>query len=156
MNSYYPTPDEHSTPSERPRHYDREARRARRRKRIMMRRLRILSAVALVGLTVTAAMALIDRQPEQPETPVSEQSEQAMVSLPEPEPVVVEPEEPVWAITHTDTTAQIRSDFPSQYGILLELESGKVLAARDSTATINPASMTKILTLLVSAEHVTD
>lgn len=156
MNSYYPSPDEHSTPSERPRHYDREARRARRRKRIMMRRLRILSAVALIGLTVTAAMALIDRQPEQPEAPVPEQNEQAMVSLPEPEPVVVEPEEPVWAITHTDSTAQIRSDFPSQYGILLELESGKVLAARDSTATINPASMTKILTLLVSAEHVTD
>lgn len=156
MNSYYPTPEHRDFSAEHPRHYDREARRARRRKRTMMRRLRILSVFLLLGLTVTAAVALIDRQPEQTEPPVPEQTEQAMISFPEPEPVAAEPEEPVWAITRTEDTAQIREDFPSQYVILLELESGEVLAERDSTATINPASMTKILTLLVSAEHVTD
>lgn len=156
MNSYYPTPEERESSADRPRHYDREARRARRRKRAMMRRLRVLSAFLLIGLTVTAAVALIDRQPEEPETPAPEQIEQAMVSIPEPEPVVVEPEEPVWAITTTENTAEIRADFPSQYVLLLDLESGEVLAQRDYQSTINPASMTKILTLLVSAEHVTD
>lgn len=156
MNSYYPTPEERESSADRPRHYDREARRARRRKRAMMRRLRVLSALLLIGLTVTAAVALIDRQPEEPETPAPEQIEQAMVSIPEPEPVVVEPEEPVWAITTTENTAEIRADFPSQYVLLLDLESGEVLAQRDYQSTINPASMTKILTLLVSAEHVTD
>ena len=154
MNSYNPN-SEHNSDTDRPRHYDREARRKRRRKRILMRRLRILSAVLLLGLTVTAAVALIDRQPEVVvEAPLV--VEQAMVSLPAPEPVVVEPEEPEWAITYTENSAQVRGDFPSQYVILLDLESGEVLAQRDPKAVINPASMTKILTLLVSAEHVTD
>ena len=154
MNSYTPYSEHDRTP-ERPRHYDREARRARRRKRILMRRLRILSAVLLLGLTVTAAMALIDRQPQE-EAPAPEQLQQAMISLPEPEPVVVEPEEPAWEITYTENTQSVRADFPSQYVVLLDLETGEVLAQRDPTATINPASMTKILTLLVAAEHVTE
>ena len=154
MNSYYPNP-EHDPNTERPHHYDREARRKRRRKRILMRRLRVLSALLLVGLTVTAAVALIDRQPEVVETPPQE-VEQAMVALPAPEPVAEEPAEPEWAITYTENSAQVREDFPSQYVILLDLESGEVLAQRDPKAVINPASMTKILTLLVSAEHVTE
>ena len=152
MNSYYRN-SEHDPNTEHPRHYDREARRKRRRKRILMRRLRVLSAVFLLGLTVTAAVALIDRQPEVVETPPVEQ---AMITLPPPEPVVLAPEEPQWAITYTENSAQVREDFPSQYVILLDLASGEVLAQRDPTAVINPASMTKILTLLVSAEHVTD
>ena len=155
MNSYSPTPEDRGAPVQRPRRYDREARRARRRRRAMMCRLRILSVILLIGLTVTAAMALIDRQPEQPEPPAPHQTEQAMVSLPAPEPVAAEPEEPAWAVTRTENTAPVRADFPSQYVILLDLETGEVLADRDSTATINPASMTMILTLLVSAEHVT-
>ena len=154
MNSHYPNP-EHDPNTERPRHYDREARRKRRRKRILMRRLRVLSVFVLIGLTVTAAVALIDRQPEAVDTPPQE-IEQAMVTLPTPEPVVEEPAEPEWAITYTENSAQVRSDFPSQYVILLDLESGEVLAQRDPKAVINPASMTKILTLLVSAEHVTE
>ena len=154
MNSYYPN-SEHDPNTERPRHYDREARRKRRRKRILMRRLRVLSVLLLLGLTVTAAVALIDRQPEAVETPPQE-IEQAMVTLPAPEPVVEEPAEPEWAITYTENSAQVRGDFPSQYVILLDLESGEVLAQRDPKAVINPASMTKILTLLVSAEHVTE
>ena len=153
MNSYNPYP-EHTPDTERSRHYDREARRKRRRKRILMRRLRVLSAVLLLGLTVTAAVALIDRRPEEVEAPPV--VEQAMVSLPAPEPVVEVPAEPEWAITYTENSAQVRADFPSQYVILLDLESGEVLAQRDPTAVINPASMTKILTLLVSAEHVTE
>lgn len=154
MNSYYPN-SEHSPNAESPRRSDREARRKRRRKRILMRRLRLLSAVLLLGLTVTAAVALIDRQPEEVETP-PQQAEAVMTALPEPEPVAEEPEEPEWAITYTENSAQVRGDFPSQYVILLDLDSGEVLAQRDPKAVINPASMTKILTLLVSAEHVTE
>lgn len=157
MNSYYP--DEHfsadTPPSDvRPRRYDREERRARRRRKARMRRLRILSVVALVALTVTAAFALIDRQPTEPEVSVPVPTTPVEVVSPIPEVEV--PVEPVWAITRTENTAQVSADFPSQYVIFLDLESGEVLAERDSQSTINPASMTKILTLLVSAEHVTD
>lgn len=154
MNSYYPAPDENTTSYERTRRYDREERRARRRRRAMMRRLRVLAVFALVALTVTAAMALIDRQPEV-EPPIVEEPSEPVVSVPEPTPEIVEPAEPVWAISSTEETVQVSADFPSQYVLLMDLETGEVLAERERKARINPASMTKILTLLVSAEHAT-
>lgn len=43
----------------------------------------------------------------------------------------------------------------SNYAILLNLDTGDVVANKDGTERINPASMTKILTLLVAAEHIT-
>ena len=43
----------------------------------------------------------------------------------------------------------------SEYAILVDIDSGKVLAGRAFNETIYPASMTKILTLLVAAEHFT-
>ena len=153
MNSYYPAPEENNTNVWQSRRYDREQRRARRRRRAMMRRLRILSVFAVIALTITAAMALIDRQPEI-ETPAAPEPEQVMAAVPAPAPEPEEPEEPVWTIASTPDTVQIGPDFPSQYVLLMDLETGQVLAERDRTARINPASMTKILTLLVSAEHV--
>lgn len=44
----------------------------------------------------------------------------------------------------------------STNGVLIDAQSGEVLAVRDGSQRINPASMTKILTLLVAAEHVED
>ena len=155
MNSYYPAPDDRRAYDERPRHYDREARRARRRRRAMIRRLRVLAVLAVVALTITAAFALIDRQPESSAPAVEAPEEMITASVPDPEPEIMEPEEPAWTIHTTANTAQVSADFPSQYVLLLDLETGEVLAERDRTARINPASMTKILTLLVSAEHVT-
>lgn len=40
--------------------------------------------------------------------------------------------------------------------IFLERDTGNILAQRDCHTVINPASMTKVMTLLVAAEHVTD
>ena len=153
MNSYYPAHDDYSAQDARERRRDREVRRARRRRRILLRRLRLLAVFAVIALTVTAAFALIDRQPE-PEAPVAEIPEETIMAA-APVPEAEEPEEPAWTIHTTENTAQVSADFPSQYVLLLDLETGEVLAQRDRTARINPASMTKILTLLVSAEHVT-
>lgn len=44
----------------------------------------------------------------------------------------------------------------SSYAILVDLDTGEVVAQKDAKTVINPASMTKILTLLVAAEHLTD
>lgn len=44
----------------------------------------------------------------------------------------------------------------STNGILIDVETEEILSCRDPYQRINPASMTKILTLLVAAEHVTD
>lgn len=153
MNSYYP--EEHSPEELDRRRREREIRRARRRRAARIRRLRVVCGVLLAALTVTAAFALIDRQPE-PALPAQE-PEQVQAVAPTPKiPAVEDPQEPVWAINRTENTAQVSDTFPSQYVILLDLETGEVLAERDSRATIYPASMTKILTLLVAAEHVTE
>lgn len=61
-------------------------------------------------------------------------------------------------------TAKINEDTPyiasenvlSTYAILLDLDTGEVVAQKDAKAVISPASMTKILTLLVAVEHIED
>ena len=44
----------------------------------------------------------------------------------------------------------------STYAVLINLDEGRTVASKDGNVRINPASMTKILTLLVAAEHITD
>lgn len=57
----------------------------------------------------------------------------------------------------TESTPYISSEnVISSYAILLNLDTGEVTAQRDAKTVISPASMTKILTLLVAAEHVRD
>lgn len=59
----------------------------------------------------------------------------------------------------TDHTAGLPEEGRGVYstsGILIDVEAEEVIAGREPFQRINPASMTKILTLLVAAEHVTD
>lgn len=44
----------------------------------------------------------------------------------------------------------------SLYGIVIDLESDSILAEQNAYTRISPASMTKILTVLVAAEHISD
>lgn len=63
---------------------------------------------------------------------------------------------PLYDPQKTAETQAMSAEVESEYGVLLELESGKIIAERQSEARINPASMTKVLTLLVAAEQITD
>jgi len=54
----------------------------------------------------------------------------------------------------SESTINIGEKVISSYGILIDLDNDTILAQRDPKAKINPASMTKILTILVAAEHV--
>ena len=56
----------------------------------------------------------------------------------------------------TSDTQAMNGEVHSNYGIFIELGTGKILAERNSDTMINPASMTKILTVLVAAEHLED
>lgn len=69
---------------------------------------------------------------------------------------VVQEKEPLYQPTETDQTVSIDEAVESEYGVLLEMESGRIIAERNSKEQINPASMTKVLTLLVAAEEITD
>ncbi len=55
-----------------------------------------------------------------------------------------------------DTTYISSENVLSTYALLVNLDTGNIVASRDGNVRINPASMTKILTLLVATEHIID
>ena len=66
---------------------------------------------------------------------------------PEPEP------EPLWTPVETADTIHLDDSLPSAYAVVIDRADGTILAEKNSEAVISPASMTKILTLLVAAEN---
>ena len=65
-------------------------------------------------------------------------------------------EQKVYAAQTTDATTSVDDEVQSTNGIFIDLATGNILFDRDAHTRINPASMTKVLTVLVAAEHVTD
>lgn len=66
-----------------------------------------------------------------------------------------QPEDPqpeVFEAFSTSVTAGFWEDIVSKYGVLIDVESQTILAGKDYKTRINPASMTKILTVLTAAE----
>lgn len=56
----------------------------------------------------------------------------------------------------TEQTVSPGEDVTSSYVILVDVESGNILTRRDEMSRMNPASMTKVMTLLVAVEHIDD
>ncbi len=54
---------------------------------------------------------------------------------------------------NSDTPYIYSKEVQSTYGVLINLDTGEVVASKDGNVRINPASMTKILTLLVAVEN---
>ena len=65
-------------------------------------------------------------------------------------------EQKVYTAQTTDATTSVDDEVQSTNGIFVDLATGNILFDRDAHTRINPASMTKVLTVLVAAEHVTD
>ncbi len=61
---------------------------------------------------------------------------------------------PLFEVHSTVNTTGFQDTIASRYGIMIDVENGEILAEQDARERMNPASMTKILTLLVAAEHV--
>ncbi len=51
-------------------------------------------------------------------------------------------------------TAELTDEITSSHAVFIEQRTGHVVAEKDARSRISPASMTKILTILVAAEHV--
>lgn len=62
----------------------------------------------------------------------------------------------LYAASVSENTMPLDADIISTQAILIDLKTDTILAERDMDAVISPASMTKVLTLLVAAEHITD
>ena len=66
--------------------------------------------------------------------------------------------EEIWSYEahETDATGIFPDTVVSQNGILIDVEKGEILAGKGARERIVPASMTKILTVLVAAEHISE
>ena len=53
-----------------------------------------------------------------------------------------------------ESIAEIPEEVGSSYALLVDVDSGTIVAGRDYDTVMNPASMTKILTLLVAVENI--
>lgn len=80
------------------------------------------------------------------------------VNLQPPEPVQppLADAAPAGIFHMSEGTEGFAESILSQYGIFVDALSGDILAQKDAYARMNPASMTKILTVLVAAEHLTE
>ena len=134
----------------------RKARMAARKKKQQARRRRqflqlfpFFLLLILILLLLSAWVA--KREPKQAETPADQpQAMPAEVTPQESEPPAI------YTAGETADTIQLGEELPSAYAVVVDVENGTILAEKDARAVISPASMTKILTLLVGAEHVTD
>lgn len=59
-----------------------------------------------------------------------------------------------YSASKTPDTKQVGDEIISEYAIFIDRDSQEVLAEKGGFTIINPASMTKILTVLVAAEHI--
>ena len=65
---------------------------------------------------------------------------------------VTEPAQ-IYSAQETDETVGIGSEIISSNAIFIDLETGNILGQKDPYKVLSPASMTKVLTVLVAAEH---
>ena len=118
-------------------------RRARRRRQLVL--LAPVAALILVAVGLVTAWAR--REPEPMEESPAVQPIAQVEKEPEPEP------EPLWTPVETADTIHLDDSLPSAYAVVIDRADGTILAEKNSEAVISPASMTKILTMLVAAEN---
>lgn len=150
--------------------------RTRRKKEIIRRLSLLFSSIALVVVLIISAIIHHGQKHSNIVEAAECSSEETSVSSGDEivetivEDVEVEEDNPFlmasddsasfvnsYDIDISDDTEYISSEnVLSTYAILVNLDEGKVVASKEGTVRINPASMTKILTLLVAAEHIID
>ena len=154
----------------------RDRRRAKRR-RVLRVALTLLVFAALLGgavyyahrqivkpyldTPVTSGETDTPSEPEAavPEEPVQEPEPEPLPepeAEPEPEPEP-EPEQPALTLAQaSENTRTLDLELYSSSAVLVDVQSGTVLAEKGMDEKIYPASMTKVMTLLVAAENLPD
>lgn len=150
-----------------------EARRLRQRARRIKKLRRMLPALLAAAILIAGAGTVLlvrilwkNLVPSQPEPPTQEEVPPAgdIPAIPEELEEAPEPEEifrttPATVelpdrVLNPDGTPGPDETLNSAYAILIDLDEGTVLVQRNGRTVIPPASMTKIMTILVAAEHI--
>ena len=158
-----------------------EERRAYRKRKKLIRKIQVYSEMTLITLAIVISGILIIshikgkddgalkvdaeetvsvEEPAVEEEPkglkVSSQADTEDV-VPEEDEVEI-PEEEValagdYSAKATEGTTEMNGDIVSQYGILINTKSKEIVAGRNYSERIVPASMTKVMTVLTAAKH---
>lgn len=155
------------TPAER----QRRNRRIRLQRQRRVRRMIIMSAVAFLLLIVLIFLVAGKiKKAGNKEKPVESSSVQVTLPVPSESeaPIVVETESvsetaadpaygtvsnQVYQASADGSTASLPGEVVSERAILVDVNQDRIIASRGSGERMNPASMTKVLTVLVAAEH---
>lgn len=136
------------------RHAERAAARKKKLQAKRRKRLKQLFPVAAFVLLLAGLGTLWYLQSTAPEPEVEPEAALPTLSMPELDPE--ELPDYSYSAAQTETTVQLGDTTDSTYAVLVDVTSGTILAEKDAHTVMNPASMTKVLTLLVAAEHITD
>ena len=129
-----------------------------KRQKRLMQQYGILGGALLVSVIVlVVALANHGKGDEQIDPKQIAQEQQTPGILYDTQEEPTEESTPVWSYeAHTtDQTGGFAESVVSEKGILIDVESGEIVAQKGAHDKISPASMTKILTVLVAAEHIT-
>lgn len=123
----------------------------------------LLCAVLLVSLVVLVCMfAALDyrndmiAELEGEYAQLSSQNESLKVELSRAEETVANSYEPIFEHASRGEETKTITGIRSEFAILIDLESNTVIADKNGDRRIYPASMTKMMTLIVAAEHISD
>ncbi len=112
--------------------------------------------IILVTVVLTRSFGAAEL-PEKPPVTNEEQGDT------DPAPDDPAPQVPVFAAGTTvplpvsdSNTATITTEIGSQYAVLIDAESGKILAGKGADTRFAPASMTKVMTLIVACEMLSE
>lgn len=125
----------------------RERERARRRKQLKL----LVSAAVLLVLILVILLSFFGRRQKEDVEPATTEP----VPTAEPAPLPDEPEK-TYSAAESASTVQLGDSIDSGYAVLIDLQSDTILAEKGAHTVISPASMTKLMTLLVAAERVTN
>lgn len=135
-------------------------RQQKNRKKSLYLQFGIAGAVMLVSIAVLITVFAVRRgggEEADPKAIATENQTPGILDEARRAPEPTEEAVPVWNFeAHlTDETAGFAETVVSEKGILIDVETGDILAQKGAYDRISPASMTKILTALVAAEHIT-
>lgn len=133
-------------------------RQRRRKKKALLRQGLLALCCLLVAAGVGLGLwGLFGSEEEPPaETPPTEPSAPVMAEMPTEPPTEPPTEAPRGLASDDGDVVQLGDAVGSEYALLINADTNRVIAEKGSKEAVYPASMTKVLTLLVAAENIDD
>lgn len=115
-----------------------------------------LVLVVCVLLGIKAYQSFSQRDVNDDPSPLTAQKPDITNQQPPVEPDLPDLPEQPFSLAADERTVTIGDELSSKYAIVIDLTGEAILAQKAANTVVSPASMTKILTLLVAAEHIED